>query len=365
MDTSAADISFDSQGFCNFCTDFIKRIEAFQPSNEAELARRLETLVSRVKAEGRGKQYDCIVGLSGGADSSYALYLAKEQGLRPLAVHMDNGWDSELAVHNIENVVRKLDVDLATHVIAWDEYKKLMQAFFDADVLDVEVLYDNAMLAVNYRLAKKHGVRWILGGTNLATEGMRMPADWNWFKYDKKNIRALARRSGIALDSFPAIGTIDFVIFRYARRINWTSFLDYVSYSKSEATALLTSKVNYRPYPYKHYESIFTRFYQGHILPVKFGIDKRKLHLSTLIMSGQMARDEALKVMERSPYPSDDALQEDIGYFLKKMSWRPEQLAEYLARPRISHALYGTEQPLWLGLEKLGRRTGLLKKTAS
>jgi len=362
MDTTASGIRFDDEGRCNYCRNFEERLQTYQPTDPAERQRRLDALIARVKREGRGKQYDCIVGLSGGADSAFSLYQAKKHGLRPLAVHMDNGWDSELAHNNIENLVRKLDVDLHTHVINWLEYKRLMQAFFDADVLDVELLYDNAMLAVNYGMAAKYGIHWILGGTNTTTEGMEMPATWNWFKYDKKNIVALAKKAGVKLDTFPSIGTREYIYFKYVRRIRWVPFLDYLDYFKPRATETLVTELGYRTYPYKHYESIFTRFYQGYILPKKFDIDKRKLHLSTLLMSGQTTREEALKLMEKIPYPSQGDLQVDIEYFLKKMGWTQKQLDDYLARPEVPHARYGTEKPLWMRLTRVAQRLNLLER---
>jgi N-acetyl sugar amidotransferase len=356
MDTSASGILFDESGRCNYCRNFEQRLATYQPTEPRQLERRLEQLVSRIKSDGRGKPYDCVVGLSGGVDSAYTLYCVKKCGLRPLAVHMDNGWDSELAANNIENLVRKLDVDLLTYVINWQEYRRLMQAFFDADVLDVELLYDNAMLAVNYRTAVNHDCKWILGGTNTTTEGMEMPANWNWFKFDKKNILSLARRSGVQIDTLPTIGTTEYVLFQYVRRVRWVRFLDHVDYFKPRATEILVKEIGFRPYAYKHYESIFTRFYQGYILPRKFGIDKRKLHLSTLLMSGQVSREAAIETMERIPYASESALQEDIDYFVKKMSWTPQQLDDYMARPEISHARYGSEKPLWDRLAKVARR---------
>jgi N-acetyl sugar amidotransferase len=362
MDTSASGILFDALGRCNYCRNFEQRLATYQPASAAELKRRLEELVARVKADGRGKPYDCIVGISGGADSAFTLYSVKKQGLRPLAVHMDNGWNSELAVNNIENLVRKLDVDLHTHVINWNEYRRLMQAFFDADVVDVELLYDNAMLAVNYQAANKYGIKWILGGTNTTTEGMEMPDTWNWFKFDKKNILALARRSRTKIDTFPTIGTLEYVFNKAVRRVRWLPFLDYFDYFKPKCIEILVSEVGYRTYPYKHYESIFTRFYQGYILPTKFHIDKRKLHLSTLLMSGQLTRDEALRTMDRIPYPSHADLQRDIDYFVKKMGWTQEQLDEYLARPQVPHARYGTEKPLWDRFARLARRLSLVER---
>lgn len=348
MDTSADGITFDANGICNYCSSFLTDSHHILAKSDSHRAADLDRLVAEVKASGRGRRYDCIIGVSGGVDSSWALVKAVELGLRPLAVHMDNGWNSELAQNNIANLVRALNVDLYTHVIDWDEYRKLMQAFFDADVIDVELLYDNAMLAVNYQQAAKHGVRHILAGTNQATEGMRMPANWNWFKYDKKNIRNIARRfGGVSLQTFPAIGTRDFIWYEFVRKIHWLSFLDYFPYNKAESMAELEARFSYKPYPYKHYESIFTRFYQGYILPNKFGVDKRRLHFGTLIASGQMQREAAQQDLEGTPYPSEKDLAADRQYFLKKLGWSEQQLEDYIARPAKGHAIYGTEKPLW------------------
>ncbi len=355
MDTTAAGISFDELGVCNYCTDFLKTLGTYQPPTKEQLQTRFDELIGRIKAEGKGKRYDCIVGLSGGADSAYALYLAKHAGLKPLAVHMDNGWDSELAANNIENLVRKLGVDLYTHVINWDEYRRLMQAFFDANVIDVELLYDNAMLAVNFEMADKYGLNWILAGTNTTTEGMPIPENWNWYKFDKRNIVSIAALSGVRIDTFPAAGTLDLWWKRVVKRIRWVTFLDYIDYFKPACLQFLVNELGYRPYPYKHYESIFTRFYQGYILPVKFGIDKRKLHLSTLIMSGQMTRAQALEMMKSSPYPSQEALDEDIEYFLKKMGWTREQLTSYLKQPEVPHERYGSERRLSRRVNRVSR----------
>lgn len=362
MDTTADGIRFDALGRCNYCTEFLAALEAFQPPSPEALDARLQALVARIKRDGKGKPYDCVVGVSGGADSAYALYLAKSVGLRPLAVHMDNGWDSELAANNIENLVRKLGVDLYTHVINWEEYRRLMQAFFDANVLDVELLYDNAMLAVCYDRAEKYGLKWILAGMNTTTEGMAMPANWNWYKFDKRNLVAIGARQGVRLETFPAIGTIGAFWKRVVKRIHWVPFLDYTNYFKPRCLEFLVRELDYRPYPYKHYESIFTRFYQGYILPAKFGIDKRKLHLSTLIISGQMTRDDALALMKSSPYPSPEALEDDIEYFLKKMGWTREQLSTYIAQPEVPHERYGTEKPLANRLNAFSR---LVKRAAS
>lgn len=343
MDESANDIHFDALGQCNYCADMLNKLENFQPADADILKIKFENLLSKLKKAGKRKRYDCIVGVSGGADSAYVLYLAKKHGLRPLAVHMDNGWNSELAVNNIENLVRKLDVDLYTHVINWQEYRALQQAFFGANVIDIELLYDNAMLAVNYQLAKKFGIHYILAGTNTTTEGMRMPTQWNWFKFDKKNIYAIAKKSHAKIKSLPTISVFGYAWSRFIRRIHWVDFLDYVDYYKPTCLEELQKEIGYRPYPYKHYESIFTRFYQGYLLPEKFGVDKRRLHLSTLICSGQMSRDEAKALLKKSPYPDIDDLKSDIDYFLKKMNWSQKNLDSYLMQDPIPHGEYPSE----------------------
>jgi N-acetyl sugar amidotransferase len=357
MDTSAAGITFDEAGICSYCKAFVRQSSHILDKAPEDRRRDLEALVAEIKKVGRDKRYDCVMGVSGGVDSSWALVKAVELGLRPLAVHMDNGWNSELAQNNIANLVRGLGIDLYTHVIDWGEYRQLMQAFFDADVIDVELLYDNAMLAVNYQQAKLHGVRHILAGTNQSTEGMPMPANWNWFKFDKKNIRAIARQRGnVKLRTFPAIGTLDFIRYEFVSKARWISFLDYFDYNKAASMAELQDRFGYKPYPYKHYESVFTRFYQGYILPRKFGVDKRRLHLSSLIVTGQMPREIALQDLERIPYPSERDLEEDRRYFLKKLGWSEGQLEDYLSRPEVSHAVYGTEKPLWDACINIYRR---------
>lgn len=355
MDMSVSGIEFDKDGICNYCTDFLALQKEKLFLSESLKEKKLNSLIDDIKNKGRKKKYDCIIGVSGGVDSSWVLVKAVEFGLRPLAVHMDNGWNSELAQNNIENLVKGLEVDYLTHVIDWHEYRSLMQSFFDADVVDVELLYDNAMLAVNWNLAVKYGIKYILAGTNLATEGMPMPPNWNWFKYDKKNIFSINKNhQNINIKSFPSIGTIKFYYNRLIRRIKWVSILDLMEFNKFDALEELSKNYGYKPYPYKHYESIFTRFYQGHILTKKFGIDKRRLHFSTLIISGQMSREDAMRDLESIPYPSRENLEDDTRYFLKKMEWTPKDLENYINRSPKCHSLYGSELKLYTFLtEKL------------
>jgi N-acetyl sugar amidotransferase len=348
MDSTVPNISFDATGVCNYCSEYLEQCHhVLYESPELKQVRLLE-LVAKIKRLGAGKRYDCIIGVSGGVDSSWVLVQAVKLGLRPLAVHMDNGWNSELAQHNIATLVQRLGVDLHTTVIDWHEYRQLMQAFFDADVIDVELLYDNAALAVNYREAARNGITYILAGTNSATEGMRMPDGWNWLKFDKKNIKSIGKRLGnVRIRSFPSIGTFDFFRFRFIDGIRWTSILDLMPYNKADVLRELQEKYGYKPYPYKHYESIFTRFYQGHILPTKFGVDKRKLHLGTLVASGQMNREKALLDLKKIAYQDEAQLIEDRQYFLKKMGWAEQDLQAYLSRPSIPHDAFPTEIGLW------------------
>jgi N-acetyl sugar amidotransferase len=347
MDESAIEIEFDERGICNYCKDFEVIHKRYVAPDPTERQAQLEQLVDRVKRDGRGRRYDCVVGISGGVDSSSVLVKTVQLGLRPLAVHMDNGWDAELGQNNIANLVRGLGVDLITHVIEWSEYRGLMEAFFAADVIDVELLYDNAGIAVNFQQAYRFGVKHMLFGTNVATEGMPMPPAWNWNKFDKRNIVGISRRfGGPKLDSFPSIGTIDHIWY-HLNGVRWHSFLNFFDFKKMEALRELQRDHGYKPYPFKHYESVFTRFYQGFILPVKFGVDKRRLHHSTLIMNGEMSREHALKSLAALPYESEQLLRQDRRYFLKKMRWPDAKLDEYLARPAVLHDHYPSETRLW------------------
>lgn len=326
-------------GECNYCRNLEERRKnktIFEVTN-------FDDTIAQIKVDGLGLEYDCVVGVSGGVDSSYVLHLAVEAGLRPLAVHMDNGWNSELAQTNVARLIKKLDVDLYTHVIEWEVYKSMLQAFLDADVVDVELLYDNAMLAVNYNLASRFGIKWILGGMNSASEGIKMPSSWNWFKFDTLNIKNILKSYNCTnTHSFPFIGLFELILYSKFKKIKWISILDTVPYNKERATQLLEKNYQYKRYPYKHYESVLTRFYQAEILPKKFNIDKRQVHLSSLIKSGQISRSEALAVLATDPYPNDLDRVKDKRYFLKKMEWSAEDLDIYLSRKPVPHENFYT-----------------------
>jgi N-acetyl sugar amidotransferase len=347
MDTTADNISFDEHGYCNYCTDFVRHLEKNHSDSEADLEIKRDLLIKKIKKDGKDKPYDCIVGISGGVDSSYALYLTKKYGLRPLAVHLDNGWNSELATHNISNLVNKLGVDLYTHVIDWEENRDMQLSFFSANVVDIEMLMDNAMIALNYQQAKKYNIKYILAGTNDSTEGMKIPKTWNYYKYDKRNIIAIHKKFGnIKIKTHPLFSTLDLLWHEYIIHHKWISFLNYVPYNKQEALDILQKEMNYKPYPYKHYESVFTRFYQGYILPHKFNIDKRRVHLSNLVITGQMTREEAVKNLESSPYPDLFQEKQDKEFVMKKLGFSEETFIKYINSPDVPHECYANEK--WL-----------------
>lgn len=345
MDETASNIQFDDRGICNFCRDFETKLPELRAllGDTVKLASLIETL----RDDGRGKVYDCVVGLSGGVDSSFVLHGVVEAGLRPLAVHLDNGWNSELAVANIHALVNKLNVDLYTHVIDWDENRDMQLSMFEAGVIDIELLMDNAMLALNYRMATKYRLKHIVSGSNRATEGVRMPKGWNHFKLDVKNIKSIHNQFGsVPIRSHPLVSTVDHLRFKYWNKVKWISWLDYVDYNKQAALDLLVRRYGYKPYPYKHYESVFTRFYQGYILPRKFGVDKRKVHLSTLIMSGQMTREDAMKDLAKPPF-DEQQLQRDRQFILKKFGKDDAWLDAYVKSPSHDHLDYPSELPRW------------------
>ncbi len=367
LDDKIPGISFNAEGLCSYCAAYDPLVaeERYAPASRD---RYLQELVERIKIAGRNRPYDCLIGLSGGVDSSYALYAAKQRGLRPLAVHVDNGWNSELAVKNIENLVRLLNVDLETHVIDWDEFKGLQLAFFRASVVDIELLTDHAIIAGMYRQARKHRIRYILTGDNIATE-CALPPGWNHRKTDLRNIVSINRAHGnVRIKTFPTMSTLSMLAHQRILRINHISFLSYFPYVKKDAIALLEKELGWRPYPGKHCESVFTRFYQGYILPKKFGIDKRSIHVSRLICSGQMTKEEALAELRRSPY-DPELLASDHVYVLKKLGLSESEFAALMNAPIKSHQAYATDESTIRSLVRI-RRSGegvlqRLRKTAA
>lgn len=322
MDTTDPLIVFDENGYCNHCTNALALLRKVTFANETERINKLNLVVTSIKKSSKGKKYDCIIGLSGGVDSSYLAYVVvKQLGLNPLAVHVDNGWNTELAIQNIENIVKKLEIDLYTYVLDWDEFKDLQKAYLKASVIDLEVLSDNAIVVVIHRLMKKYGIKYFLIGHNYQSESI-MPTSWLYSpKYDGLNIRSIYKRfgSGLKLKTYPTFNLIEYIKYRFFNNSIPVNILDLIHYNKSDAIETLKKEFDWRDYGGKHYESKITQIYQAYILPKKFNVDKRRAHLSSLICSGQISRAHALNLLNMPLYESD-SLEEDIQYFCKKLN---------------------------------------------
>lgn len=324
MDTVVdAAIEFDRRGICNHCQRYEQlrssRISAGEAGRSA-----LAGIVEQIKRDGRGHDYDCIIGVSGGVDSTYVAYLVHEHGLRALAVHFDNGWNSELAVKNIELVLKKLGIDLFTYVVDWPEFRDLQVAFLKASTPDGEIPTDHAINALLWREASRRKIRYIISGMNFATESISVPS-WAYGHSDWKYIKDVHRRYGTTkLRSYPHFSLVYLLFVNLFNRVRTLSILNYVDYRKAEAMTLLREKLGWKYYGGKHHESIYTRFYQGYVLPRKFGVDKRFGHLSDLINAGQITCDDALREVQTPPYAGD--LQRlDLVYVTKKLGLTVDQ----------------------------------------
>jgi N-acetyl sugar amidotransferase len=345
MDTTDPDIRFDDSGVCSHCHrhELLERRRLIPP---AERAQRLEALVAQIQRAGARKPYDCIVGVSGGVDSTYVAWLVRKLGLRPLAVHLDNGWDSELAVSNIEKALKTLGIDLFTHVIDWEEFRNLQISFLKASTPDGEIPTDHAIFALLYEVAARHGLRYVITGTNVSTESI-LPEKWGYGYFDWRYVRDVHWRFGTSgLSTYPRFSLTRLFYYVFVRRIRMVSILNYCEYNKQRAIGVLQDELGWAYYGGKHYESIYTRFYQAYVLPRKFNIDKRKAHLSTLIGSGQITRADALRAMQEPVYP-EHLLEQDREYAIKKLGLSAEQFDSIMCAPnktfldyRSSHAVF-------------------------
>ena len=337
-------VTFDSQGVCSYCQNYQRQKFQFVKVG-ADGESELKTLIERVKKSGKNKKYDCIIGLSGGVDSSYLALKVSQWGLRALAVHFDNGWNSELAVKNIEQIISKLKIDLYTLVIDWEEFRDLQLAFIRASVVDIEMITDHAIVATLYKLAIEHDVKFILSGSNYVTEAI-LPNNWIHHKADYVHIKALQRHyNKKPLVTYPLLD-LKLRMRAEFHGIQSTSPLNLIPYVKAEAKKELQELLGWRDYGGKHYESVFTRFYQGYILPQKFKIDKRKAHLSNLICSGQITRAEALAELEKPIY-EENLLRTDYDFVLKKLELSPAQFEEILNTPPQKHTAYPVEREIY------------------
>lgn len=349
MDESDPNIVFDSNGYCNHCSGMIEYLKGYPfslPPDEKE--QELIKLVSKIKEKGVGKNFDCIIGLSGGVDSTYVAYLVKKLGLNPLAIHLDNGWNSELAEKNIEETCKILGIELYTRTVNWEEFRKLQLAFLYASTPDCEIPSDHAIVSTLFEIAKKNDIHYILAGTNALSEYI-LPKAWSQGHRDYKYIKAINKNfGGEKLKTFPHRSFLKQIKYKKIDKINLVSILDYVDYNKDEAKEFIKRELNWSDYGYKHYESIYTRIYQSYILYEKFGIDKRKAHFSSQIVSGQMDREEALRLLKELPY-NKETIKDDVKYLSDKlqiseqefydiMQLEPKRYEDY---PNISFLMNG------------------------
>lgn len=366
MDTSDSAITFDADGVCDHCRTFYARIEP-NWHTDARGRAELDKLVARIKKAGEGRDFDCIIGVSGGIDSSYLTWLAKhEMGLRPLVFHVDAGWNSQEAVNNIEKLIEHLDLDLYTHVIDWEEMRDLQLAFFKSGVPHIDTPQDHAFFATMYRFATEHDVKYILTGANLSTECIRNPIEWMYYQSDSIQLRDIHRRFGTRpLVKFPTTSILRHKLYLpYVRGIRVVRPLNYLPYLKEEAIALLRDEIGWQPYPQKHFESRFTRFYEGYWLPTKFGYDTRRVQYSSLIVTGQMTRDEALKKLEQPAY-DPQMIAHDFEYVATKLGISTDELQAYMDAPNKTYRDYKSQRRIYdlgapvmrlLGLELGGKR---------
>ena len=344
MDTTDPEITFDEAGVCSHCRSYDANLRSTVESamSGARLAD-LDQMVGEIKDAGRGREYDCVIGVSGGVDSTYLLLKAVELGLRPLAAHFDSGWNSELAVHNIERATSTLNVDLKTDVVNWTEMRDLQLSFFKAGVANCDIPTDHAFPAVALKNATMYGTKYVLSGSNLATESV-LPTAWGHRAADKRYLMAIQRAHGsVKLETYPTLGLLKKEIwYRYLRHVRTVKPLNYLPYDKASAKQEIADKLDWRDYGGKHHESVFTRFFQGHYLPRRFGFDKRLAHYSSLILSDQMTRVEALHLIESEP-PYDPELQRtDLKFVAKKLSISLAEFEALIDAPLASVRQYPT-----------------------
>lgn len=334
MDTTDAQIEFDENGVCDHCRGFEEHVQPKWHPNEKG-RQMFANVVEEIRANGRGKEFDCIIGMSGGLDSSYLLHLVvTEFGLRPLVFHVDGGWNTDIAVNNIQVLIDKLGLDLYTEVINWQEMRDFQLAFFKSGVSHIDIPQDHAFIATLYKFANKHGIKYILNGGNISTECVRNPLEWLYHGTDMRQIRDIRRKfSTVSMKTYP-FSNIFFHKFylRYVRGVRVVKPLDWMPYTKAIAQKTLSEEYGWKAYPQKHFESRFTRFFEGYWLPERFGYDTRKVQFSSLILTGQMDRDAALEAL-KSPAYDPETIQHDFDFVARKLEITSEKLREYFTMP--------------------------------
>lgn len=360
MDTSDSRITFDDNGVCDHVTDFYNNVlPRWRPNKLGN--EEISATIQKIKRDGRNRDFDCILGLSGGVDSSYMLHVAvKEYGLRPLIFHVDGGWNSELAVHNIHVLVDKLGLDLFTEVINWEEMRDFQLAWFKAGVPHLDIPQDHAFVATLYKFADKHNIKYILNGGNISTECVRNPMEFFYYGTDMIHIRDIISRFGtVAMKTYPFSSIFRHKIYlRYFRRIKVVRPLNYRPYIKADAVRLLEREYGWKPYPQKHFESRFTKFYESYWLPERFGFDPRRVQFSSLILTGQMTRDEALKCLEKPAY-DPATIARDFEYVATKLRVSIDELNHYFTMPKKFYWDYKNQEMLFNAGARVLRSIGL------
>jgi N-acetyl sugar amidotransferase len=366
MDTIAdPDITFDEKGICNYYYQYVNESSKpeYSPQNRELIIR---NIVDSLKNK-KGK-YHCIIGLSGGVDSSYLALFAKESGLNPLLVHFDYGWNSEEAVQNIKRIVQKTGFDLYTYVIDWSEFSNLQRSYFKASVLDLDVPADHMIFGALYKTAKKFKIQSILSGNNFQTE-FTLPKSWNYNKFDLVNLKSINKYfENTPLNRLPKLGVWEQAYYQLVLGINNINILNYLDYNKSEIKNKIIEEFDWMDYGGKHHESIFTRFYQGYILPSKFFIDKRKAHFSNLIFSNQLSKNEALTELAK-PHYQIELMKRDFSFVAKKLRFSEDEMEELLNKENIAHEFYGSDlnqRNLYFSImKKIKPLTRIVKKIRS
>lgn len=366
MDTSDTRISFDENGVCDHCKSFYSNVlPQWHPDGHGK--KELLEIVKKIKKEGEGKDFDCLLGLSGGVDSSYMLHLAvKEFGLRPLVFHVDGGWNTELSVHNIQVMIDKLGLDLYTEVINWEEMKAFQLAFFKSGVPHIDIPQDHAFIATLYNYAYKYNIKYILNGGNISTEGIRNPMEFYYYGTDMKQINFIRKHfCENKLESYPFSSILRHKFYlRYIKGIKVLKFLDYLPYNKKEAIKTLKEEYDWTPYPQKHFESRFTKFFESYWLPERFGFDPRRVQFSSLIVTGQMKREDALEELKKPAY-DPETIENDINYIASKLEVSKEELMSYFNIEKKFYWDYPNQQSMFrmgakilhlLGVEKSIKR---------
>lgn len=359
MDTSDSKIEFDELGVCDHCNTFFNKTKPNWFNGERG-QQELLRLVEKIKSSGDGRDFDCIIGMSGGIDSSYLTYIATELSLRPLVFHVDAGWNSQVAVNNIERIVDKLGLDLYTEVIDWQEMRDLQLAYFKSGVPHIDTPQDHAFFATMYKFAEKHNIKYILTGANLSTECIRNPIEWMYYQSDSIQLRDIHAKFGTRpLVNYPVTSILRHKIWLpYIKGIKVVRPLNMVEYDKAAAVKLLTEQFGWQPYPQKHFESRFTRFYEGYWLPMKFGFDTRKVQYSSLIVTGQMTRQEALDKL-KTPALDDATVRQEFEYVANKLEISTSELQGYFDAPNKTFRDYKSQEALYMIGAKVMKAFGL------